>query len=203
MSGGRERDRAYEAVIGGAYDSFTDGAESPQIEVRRYTGRPARSGPLCDVWVTSGMSDIPMTSDEGEPIRRELIFYAAPGGDFAQPLATVARFPAEYSTSIDHSHSIQMYGAFFLPGGAAALLSDDPNITLPHLVLMSPLLRHHQRLPDELEIDGCRVEFLWVVPISRAELLLKKRDGMNALLDVFENNQHPWIFDPERQSYLD
>jgi len=26
---------------------------------------------------------------------------------------------------------------------------------------------------------------------------------MNALLDVFENNQHPWIFDPERQSYLD
>jgi hypothetical protein len=42
-----------------------------------------------------------------------------------------------------------------------------------------------------------------VVPISRAELLLKKRDGMNALLDVFENNQHPWIFDPERESYLD
>jgi hypothetical protein len=116
-------------------------------EVRRYTGRPARSGPVCDVWVTSGMSDIPMTSDEGEPIRRELIFYAAPGGDFAQPLATVARFPAEYGTSIDHSHSIQMYGAFFLPGGAAALLSDDPNITLPHLVLMSPLLRHHQSCP--------------------------------------------------------
>jgi hypothetical protein len=190
-------------VIGGAYDSFTDGAESPEIEVRRYTGRPARSGPVCDVWVTSGMSDLPMTGDEGEPIRRELIFYAAPGGDFAQPLATVARFPAEYSTSLDHSHSIQMYGAFFLPGGAVALLSDDPNITLPHLVLMSPLLRHHQRLPDELEIDGCAVAFLWVVPISRAELLLKKRDGMNALLDVFANNQHPWIFDPERESYVE
>jgi hypothetical protein len=143
-----------------------------------------------------------MTGDDGQPIRRELIFYAAPGGDYAQPLATVARFPAEYGTSLDHAHSIQMYGAFFLPGGAEALLSEDPNITLPHLVLMSTLLRHHQRLPDELEIDGCPVEFLWVVPISDAELLLKKRDGMNALLDVFENNQHPWIFDPERESYL-
>jgi len=203
MSGGKDRDRAYEAVIGGVYESFTDGAESPEIEVRRYTGRPARSGPVCDVWVTSGMSDIPMTGEDGRPIRRELIFYAEAGGDFAQPLATVARFPTEYSTSIDHAHSIQMYGAFFLPGGPAALLADEARITLPHVVLMSPLLRHHQRLRDELEIDSCPVEFLWVVPISRAELTLKTRDGMNALLDVFANNQHPWIFDPGRQSYIE
>ena len=65
------------------------------------------------------------------------------------------------------------------------------------------MLRHHQRLPDELEIEGCPVEFLWVVPISRAELRLKKRKGVNALLDVFEENQHPWIFDPNRKSYVE
>ncbi len=202
MTASQDRDRAYAAVIGGDYELFTDGGESPEIDVRRYTGRPAKSGPICDVWVTAGMSDIPMTGDDGVPIRRELIFYALPGGDFAKPMATVARFPAEYSTSIDHSHSIQMYGSFFLPGGTEALLSDNPSISLPHLVLLSPLLRQHQRLPDELEIDGCPVEFLWVVPISQAELALKKRDGMNALLDVFANYQHPWIFDPDRQSYV-
>jgi hypothetical protein len=202
MTASEHRDRAYAAVIGGQYELFTDGSDSPEIQVRRYTGQPAKSGPVCDVWVTAGMSDIPMTGDDGVPIRRELIFYAPLGGDFAQPLATVARFPVEYSTSIDHSHSIQMYGAFFLPGGTEALLSDDASISLPHLVLLSPLLRHHQRLPDQLEIEGCPVEFLWVVPISQAELALKKRDGTNALLDVFASNQHPWIFDPDRQSYI-
>jgi hypothetical protein len=202
MSAAEARDRAYQAVIGGEYQAFVDREGSPEIEVRRYTGRPARSGPVCDIWVTSGMSDVAMTGDGGEPIRRELIFYAPTGGSFAQPLVTMARFPFEHDTSIDHSHSVQMYGAFFQPGGVEALLAAGDDIALPHVVLLSPLLRHHQRLGDELQIDGCPVDLLWIVPISAAELALKKRDGMNALLDLFAQNKHPWIFDPGRKSYV-
>ena len=202
MSAAEDRNRAYQAVIGGEYQSFVDGGGSPEIEVRCYTGRPAKSGPVCDVWVTSGMSDVAMNGDDGEPIRRELIFYAPTGGSFAQPLVTVARFPFEHETSIDHSHSVQMYGAFFQPGGVEALLAAGDDIALPHVVLLSPLLRHHQRLGDELQIDGCPVDLLWIVPISAAELALKKRDGMNALLDLFAQNKHPWIFDPGRKSYV-
>ena len=115
-----------------------------------------------------------MTSDDGEPIRRELIFYAPPGGDFAQPLATVARFPASTARRSISRTASRCTARSFCRRRRGAAVSEDPNITLPHLVLMSPLLRHHQRLPDELEIDGCPVEFLWVVPISRAELTVEE-----------------------------
>src|SRR5882724_3093126 len=100
------RDRAYKRVIGAdEFETFSDRKAVPAIEVRRYTGRPAKGGPVCDVWVTSGMSDLSMTGNEGVPIRRELIFYAPVGGDFASALTTIARFPSEDDTAIDHSHS--------------------------------------------------------------------------------------------------
>jgi hypothetical protein len=203
MSNAKARDAAYSKVIGREYDSFVDNEGEPRIEVRRYAGKPVKNGPECDVWVTSGMSDVEMTDDDDELIRRELIFYAKPGGSFANALTAVARFPFENDTFLESGHSIRTYGALFLPGGAEALVSDDASsIELPHLVLLSPLLRHHQRLSDELEIEGCPVEFLWVVPISKAELELKLEQDTDALLDVFEENKHPWLFDPTRKSYV-
>jgi hypothetical protein len=38
------------------------------------------------------------------------------------------------------------------------------------------------------------------VPISDAELELKLEEETDALLDVFEENQHSWLFDPTRKS---
>jgi len=67
------------------------------------------------------------------------------------------------------------------------------------LIFAAPSSAPSRRAGDR----GVPVEFLWVVPISRAELRLKKRKGVNALLDVFEENQHPWIFDPNRKSYVE
>jgi hypothetical protein len=203
MSNAKARDAAYTKVIGREYEGFVDAEGEPRIEVRRYAGKPVKNGPECDVWVTSGMSDVEMTDDDDELIRRELIFYAKPGGNFTNALVSVARFPFENDTFLETGHSIRTYGALFLPGGAEALVSEDASsIELPHLVLLSPLLRHHQRLSDELEIEGCPVEFMWVVPISNAELELKLEEDTDALLDVFEENQHPWLFDPTRNSYV-
>jgi hypothetical protein len=70
------------------------------------------------------------------------------------------------------------------------------------VALLAPLLRHHRALGDELEIEDVQVEFLWVVPITQAELDLKNAEGMDALLDLFETNRHPWLFDPGRRSYV-
>jgi hypothetical protein len=203
MADAERRDEAYERLLGSDFDAYVDDQGKPKIEARRYSATPVTGGPLCDVWVTSGMSDAAMTGEDGEPFRRELIFYAPPGGDYARPLIAVAQFPFENATSLDHSHSIQMFGAFFVPGGAEALLADEPlAVELPHVFLLSPLIRRHQRLNDELVIQGSPVEFLWVVPISAAEHTLKKRHGASALLDVFEAHKHPWLFDPERKSYV-
>jgi hypothetical protein len=203
MEDGARRDQAYAELFGDEWESFPDDTGESQIEVRRIRATLMKERRECDIWVTSGMSDMTMLGDDGEAFRRELIFYAEPGDDYAMALRAVARFPLEHETSLDHGHSIQLYGSFFVKGGAEALANDAlAVITLPHLVLLAPLVRRHQRLNEELVIDGCPVDFLWVVPISAAEHALKVEQGMDALLDLFEARKHPWLFNATRTSYL-
>lgn len=197
------RDAAYAKVIGTEVERRTDEEGSPPIEVRRYRGAPVNGVDGFEIWITSGMSDVAMQDDEGRELRRELIFYAPPGGDYEVALRAIASYPFENETYLAHGHSIQTFGTFFLPGGAEALLAEEPpHIELPHLVLLSPLIRQHRRVSEEVVIDGCPVELLWVVPISAAEHALKRRAGANGLLDLFEQRRHPWLFDPARKSYL-
>ncbi len=203
MDDAARREQAYAPLLGDEWEAFPDDTGESQIEVRRYRGVPVKGGPAHDVWVTFGMSDMAMQDDDGDSFRRELIFYAEPAADFAMPLRALARFPLEHETSLDHGHSVQLYGAFFVPGGAEALASEAlDQITLPHLVLLAPLLRRHQTLSEELSIAGCPVDFLWVVPISASEHALKTQRGTDALLDLFEKHKHPWLFDAKRTSYL-
>ncbi len=113
----------------------------------------------------------------------------------------VIRFDEQ--TYLDQTHTLQTYGAFFVPGGTDLLIAEGPSgLALPHLLFLSPLLAQHQRLSEVLVIDGDAVEFLWVVPISQAELDLKRREGVDALLDVFQEKKLPWLFDPARKSVV-
>lgn len=202
MDDGARRDQAYAELFGVEWEAFPDDTGESQVEVRRLRATPMKDRRACDIWFTSGMSDLAMQGEDGDSFRRELIFYAEPGGDFAMALRAVARFPLEHETSLDHGHSVQLYGSFFVPGGAEALANEElGNVSLPHLVLLAPLVRRHQRLNEELVIAGCPVDFLWVVPISAAEHALKTQRGIDALLDLFEEHQHPWLFDAERTSY--
>jgi hypothetical protein len=203
MDDGARRDGAYAELLGGEWQAFADETGESQIEVRRIRAAPMKDRRVCDIWVTSGMSDMAMLGEGGDSIRRELIFYAHPGGDFAMALRAVARFPLEHETSLDHGHSVRLYGSFFVPGGAEALANEAlDDISLPHLVLLAPLVRRHQTLNEELVIAGCPVDFLWVVPISAAEHALKTQQGTDALLDLFEARKHPWLFDAQRTCYL-
>lgn len=196
------RDAAYAQVFGTEYQSFGDDEGSPPIEVRRYRGAPVTDGPECDTWVTVGMSDVAMQGEREAQLRRELIFYAPTGGDYSVPMRAIASYPFENDTFLEHGHSIQTFGTLFSPGGAEALLAEDPpHIELPHLVLLSPLLRSHRRLSELFSIDDAPVELLWVVPISAAEHALKRKSGVNALLDLFARERHPWLFEPARRSY--
>jgi hypothetical protein len=143
-----------------------------------------------------------MRGDGDAALRRELIFYAPPGGDYAVPLRAIASYPFENDTFLEHGHSIQTFGTLFSPGGAEALLAEEPpSIELPHLVLLSPLLRAHRQLSELFAVDGAPVELLWVVPISAEEHALKRRSGVNALLDLFARERHPWLFEPTRRGY--
>jgi hypothetical protein len=58
------------------------------------------------------------------------------------------------------------------------------------------------RLHEELVLEGDPVSLLWVVPITTAETNLKLEHGTDALLGVFDEQQHPVVLDPRRQSYV-
>lgn len=197
------RDAVYEELFGAEQARFADDEGSPPIEVRRYRSEPVGDAPAFDTWVTSGMSDVALIDEDGDALRRELVFYAPPGGDYTVGLRAIASYPFENDTYLDHGHSIQSFGALFVPGGAEALLAENASsLELPHLVLLSPLLRRHRQIGEMLEIDGQPLALLWVVPISAAEHALKRQQGTNGLLDLFERVKHPWLFNPKRRSYL-
>jgi hypothetical protein len=197
------RDGAYTEMFGSSqYQAYPDphpGEGVPSIEVRRYSLKSE-----CDIWVTSGMSDAGMIDGDGRELRRELVFYASTGGNFSGALRAVATFPFEEGTYLMLGHTVQIFGSLFMPGGAEALISQTPpELRLPHLFLSGTVIKRHQRLPELLVINGCPVDFLCPVPISQAELDYKKREGTQALLDLFDEHGHSWLFDPERESYVE
>jgi hypothetical protein len=53
-----------------------------------------------------------------------------------------------------------------------------------------------------LVLDGDPVEFLWPIPITQAELELKLNRGYDALMDRFNEVEHPVVLDPRRTSYV-
>jgi len=73
---------------------------------------------------------------------------------------------------------------------------------LDTVLLMPTIVTNDRRLPEELVLDGDRVEFLWVVPISAKECDLKLREGLDAIFNLFDRHRHPHVFDPKRPSYV-
>jgi hypothetical protein len=195
MSGVDDREAVFRELFGEPAAAYDD-PELPGVQVRRFFGAVAKGHPKCDVWVTVGMSDRPMQNPDGDNVRRELIFYATPGGDYVAAMQFLARLPAAENAYIDQSHTIRGAGILFAGG--------DVDTELPHVVLLAPLLRQHAALGESLEIDGDSVELLWPVPISAAEHeMIQEEDGFDAFMDVLADNEHPWIFAPGRQSYVE
>jgi Suppressor of fused protein (SUFU) len=73
---------------------------------------------------------------------------------------------------------------------------------LDTLLFMPPIVVKDQSLPFELQIEGHPVHFLWVVPLTTAECNYKLEKGFDAIIDLFQEDRHPHIFDPTRKSYV-
>lgn len=147
--------------------------------------------------VTGGMSDMEMTMPRGAkevPRRVELIFYCAePRDEYIATLRWVAHFPHDSKSWLGHGHT--------MPNG------NPPapfwgSTELDTLLFMPPIVTKDQTLPDELQLGGEPVHFLWVVPLTAAECNLKLEKGFDAILDLFEQHRHPHVFDPKRKSYV-
>ena len=148
--------------------------------------------------VTGGMSDLamklPRSAAAEVPRRVELIFYCSePRAEYISTLHQAAHFPHAAKSWLGHGHT--------MPNGNPP----EPlwgSKDLDTLFFLPPIVKKDQALPSELILGGEPVHFLWVVPLTTAECNFKLARGFGAIMDLFQQNQHPYVFDPQRRSYV-
>jgi hypothetical protein len=166
----------------------------PHIDV--YIFKRSQGDKIVYSLVTGGMSDLEMTMPRAakSPRRVELIFYCSePLEEYIAALRWVAHFPHASKSFLGHGHT--------MPNG------NPPapfwgSTELDTLLFMPPIVKKDQTLPTELKLGGEPVHFLWVVPLTTAECNFKLKKGFDAILDLFQVNRHPHVFDPHRKSYI-
>jgi hypothetical protein len=166
----------------------------PHIDV--YTFKRSQGDKIVYSLVTGGMSDLEMTlprGARGAPHRVELIFYCSePRDEYSATLRWVAHFPHASKSWLGHGHT--------MPNGNPSAPFWG-STELDTLLFMPPIVSKDQTLPSELKLGGEPVHFLWVVPLTSAECNFKLKHGFDAILNLFEKNRHPHVFDPHRKSY--
>jgi len=73
---------------------------------------------------------------------------------------------------------------------------------LDTILLLETIVQSDAELPRKLDLAGDPVHFLWIVPLTTAECELKLEKGLGAILNLFDKNRHPHVFDPARASYV-
>jgi hypothetical protein len=155
------------------------------------TGRPW--GTLA----TFGMSLNPMVMDERaedtDTRRAEMIAYVNEDetqlDDIANLLRYTGSFPfmQEPPTFLGWGHTIHMSDLF-----------TDSSLTTP-LILTSIVTADNEPV---FQVENEDVGFLWLTFLTDAEYALKKTKGVNAILDLFTEHEHPVTLDRSRKSYV-
>lgn len=199
-----DRKRLYDKYMDCDSEVFEDDSgELPKIDIIGYERDFSMEEDEEDNgWVlfTSGMSDARMEIDaEAEPAanagdiarRAELVWYVRePDPDKLHKLRWLARFPFIDSTWLGMGHTIPMPSPLF----------DDSELQV--YFFLQPIIRHEKEIAKRLIVDGDRVELLVVHVLTPAEYELKKAEGVNAILDLFDEHDYPLILDEQRDSMV-
>jgi hypothetical protein len=142
-------------------------------------------------YITGGISrrkmqlpeDVEPDHEAGVLERAEYVFYTKEKSKrYIDMLALLAVFPFVDKTFVARGHTV----------GLTEPLDDDGVLTA--VFLLSSLYSGHRDVFDSARVHGDRVNYLWIVPISAAERALKRKEGMNALLDLLGENNNPVVF---------
>jgi hypothetical protein len=191
-----KRNQVYGRFFGKIHDASMEAVPRvPRVDVHTYFRRGNDGRNVCTL-VTAGMSDLAMNVPAGNkaPSRVELIFYCSePTAAYIETMRWLAHFPHDQKTWIGACHTI--------PNG------DPPapfwgSSVLDTILLLRPIVKRDQALPEELVLAGDPVHFLWVVPLTTPECNLKLERGTDAILALFTQHKHPHVFDPNRASYV-
>lgn len=171
------------------------GDEAPQVGCAFFSAE--KTGRPWGTLVTFGMSLMPMVmderADETDMPRAEMIAYVNDKetqlDDIANWLSWTGCFPflQEPQTFLGWGHTIRMGNLF-----------KDSELTT--LLTLTSIVKADNEPVFRVENDN--VGFLWLTFITDAEYAYKKEHGMNAILDLFGENNHPVALDRSRKSYV-
>jgi hypothetical protein len=185
----------YEQELGEREYTFSD-ASGRRIDVHAF-GR--EFVPDCEegsdegyVLLTNGMSERRMAvPDQAEAkVRAELMWYvreATP--EMSATLRWLAAVPSIDSTWFGFGHRVPMPEPPF------------PGTDFKTFLFLTPIITPDPRIAEALSVAGDPVEILTVNLISDREYELIKSEGLDAFLDLLDENDYPPIFDPARKSY--
>jgi hypothetical protein len=186
----------YERELGEREYTFSD-ASDRRIDVHAF-GRDFV--PDCEegsdegyVLLTNGMSEHRMAvPDQAEAkVRAELMWYvreATP--EISTTLRWLATVPLLDDTWFGFGHRVPM------PEPPV------PGTDFKTFLFLTPIITPDQRIAEALSVAGDAIEILTVNLISDREYELIKNEGLDAFLDLLDENDYPPIFDPSRKSYV-
>ena len=165
----------------------------PHIDV--FIFKPGTRGRPFFTYVTSGMSDLPMTiprTADPELAVAELIFYAdEANNDYAELLRKLAHFPHENRTWLGSGHT--------MPNGTPPQPFFGSS-ELDTVLFMPTIVRPESN--EKLTVGDKLLNLLWVVPLTTRECELKLNEGVGAIYALFDRVNHPVAFSPSRKSYV-
>ncbi|WKA27046.1 suppressor of fused domain protein [Bradyrhizobium roseum] len=186
----------YERELGERDHTFLDPGDS-RIDIHAF-GRDFV--PDCEdgsdegyVLLTNGMSERHMAVPSQADVRRraELMWYVREATtETSTNLRWLATVPFIDSTWFGFGHR--------LPMPAPPVAGTD----FKTFLFLTPIIAPDQRIAETLQVAGDPVEILTVNLISDREYELIKREGLDAFLDLLDENDYPAIFDPARKSYV-
>jgi hypothetical protein len=186
----------YERELGEREYTFLDPRDS-RIDVHAF-GRDFV--PDCEegsdegyVLLTNGMSGQRMAvpaEAEAKP-RAELMWYVRDAtAEISASLRWLASLPFIDNTWFGFGHRVPMPAP------------PIPGTDFKTFLFLTPIITPDQRIAEALSIDGDPAEILTVNLISDREYELIKHEGLDAFLDLLDENDYPPIFDPSRKSFV-
>ncbi|MGY8770553.1 MAG: suppressor of fused domain protein [Pirellulales bacterium] len=185
------REAHYEKYLGAMDNQVMHSTDEKVPDVDIYQFSPTEERPYWTL-ITGGMSDLPQPGwnqelDWAAP-RAELIFYAKePQGWMFDVVKGLAGMPFENDSFLHWHHTI--------PNGKA--MTPKPS-ELSSFFIMPPYFEEENF--DTLELDGDRVNILWLIPITESEREFAVIHGSPALEELFAEKGLNPVVDEERKS---
>lgn len=192
MSNDATREAHYQRYLGCSDSIVVHSTDEKPVHIDIYRFPPSGES-LFWTLVTSGMSDrrqpVPADAPEYVARRAELLMYVPEPKDWMfSVLKGLAEMPFLDSTFLHWYHTVQN----------GTPMTSGPSL-LTAFLLLPPYFADEGL--ERLEIDGDKVQFMLVVPITEAERQFAVGNGSRALEEVFADAEYvPLVVDEERES---